>query len=261
MITSPFYDNLHSYNGMEHNPNTTSIRNIIYSSFADENLVDRLGGYRSMNDVIQRGRELIFDFDYGIINTTFENEIVGKINLKDSFETAFITHYMLDEIGYESLVAFKSKLYGKLLEITPTLNAKFNLMMKLRYKDFYEGYDYEEHIINEHNDTDTNNGTINDKGKDKTKQIDNRYPVNVVNALDELGDIDYASNGVANEHNRENTNTRNSENRNIGGYKTDKTVIRDDRKLLDNMLKIKSMLNDIISSAVKECSYLFMGII
>lgn len=253
MITNPWFDNLHAYNGMEHNPNTTSIRNIIYSSFADEDLLNPLNGYRSMEDVIQRGRELVFDFDYGIINTTFENDIVGKINLKDSFETAFITKFMLDEIGYESFVAFKSKLYGKLLEITPMLNAKFNLMMKLRYKDFYGGYDYNEHIDNVHHDDDTGSTT----GKNKGKAIGNTYPVNVVNALDELGDINYASDGTATEN--DSTNTRDLHN--TGGYTTDRTVERDNRNLIDNMLKLKSMLNDIISSALNECGYLFMGII
>lgn len=260
-ITNPYLENIHSYNGKLHERYTTSIYNITYDTFQDKDFSNLLAGYVEPEKIINRAREIVFDFDYPIISEDFENKYLGKLNLKDSFEKAFIRKYLTDEIAYESFTLWKSKLMGKIEETIPLLNLKFNMFLEITPKDLRGGYEYTEHINNVHNDTDVFEGKNTGTQSNVTNNVGSSFPVNDINAFNNLGDVDYATSGVINKHKRTDDLKDNRTNENNGGYDTDRTIEKTDRNLIDNLLKMKRIMDSYISDYLNQFQYLFMGIL
>lgn len=267
-IINPYLENFHAYNGKLHDRYTTCIYNIAYDTFADNDITNPLAGYVEPDKLLQRAREVVFNFDYNISNKTVENEFLGKFNLKDSFEKAFIDKYLTDEIAYESFTLWQSKLKGKLQEIVPLLNLKFNTFCQIELFDLRGGYKYTEHIDNTHKDDDDINRIGSDSrtndGTNNTGQVDSSFPVNEVDAYAHLEGVNYASGGASIKNTTHGTskgsNTVDETRGNTGEYHTDRVATREDRNLIDNLKKIKGLYNDMITGSLKEFSYLFMGI-
>ena len=243
-ISSPFFDNIHAYNGMQHTRYTTSIRNLVYSSFTEEEYNNLLSGYKNPHETIQRGIDIIFNFDYPILNKTFTNSLYTNINPKDMFEKAFVTKYFTDEIAYESFAEFQMKLLGKLLEVMPTFNMKCMFLFNTEYKDIWGGYTIDETFDNTHKDT-------NDTDTD-TKSVSSRFPVNNTNVYVNIDSENYATNG--NGIKGKNNHKNNGEYHNT--RKLDRTEKADYTKLKEFM----SVFNKLITSTLNEFNYLFMGI-
>lgn len=268
-IINPYLENLHSYNGKLHEEYTTSIYNIVYDTFQDKDFSNLLGGYVEPNKIIERAREIVFDFDYPIINYTFENQFLGTLNLKDSFEKAFVRKFLTDEIAYESFTLWKAKLIGKIEETIPMLNLKFNMFLEITPRDLRGGYSYVEKVDNTHSDTDvlkgTNVGTNKGTQKNEGNSVSSEFPVNDIDAYNNLGDVDYASNGVINKNTRTdnltNTMNRDETNKNNGEYETNRTIDKADRNLIENLTKIRRILDSYISDYLNEFQYLFLGIL
>lgn len=70
------------------------------------------GDYSSINEVIGKAREKIFDFDYPIFDENYRNTLENKILL----------HYYTQEIGQETYGLWKLRLQAKLNEIMPYYN-------------------------------------------------------------------------------------------------------------------------------------------
>ena len=244
-IGNPFFENIHNYNGMEHTRYTTSIRNLVYSSFREEDLTNLLNGYRKPDDNIKRGIEVVFNFEYPILNETFESEIVGNINPKELFEKAFISKYFTDEIAFESFAEFQMKLCGKLLEIIPIYNAKCKLLFDTSYKDLFGGYILDETFDNTHKDKNENNGT--------NQNVGTRFPINNIgNAWYNTSNENYATDSGAVKNNS--TLDNNGEYHNV--RHEDKTNKAD----IEKIAKFNKMMNNILSGTLNEFKYLFIGI-
>jgi hypothetical protein len=232
-ISNIFYDNIHSYNGMEHNRYTTSIRNLVYSAFSENDISDKLAGYKTPNETIEKGIEIVFNFDYPILNEEFNSDIVGKINPKSLFEKAFITKYFTDEIAFESFAEFQMKLCGKLLEIIPIYNAKCKLLFGTTYKDLFGGYTLSEFV-------DNNSSGIN-------QNVGTNFPINNIdNSWYKTDDENYATSSSAFKNDNKYHNER----------KLDKTNKGD----IEKISKFNNSMNNIISSTIEEFKYLFMGV-
>lgn len=253
-ITSPFFDNLHSYNGMQHVRYTTTIRNIVYSSFAEEDVTNILAGYKTPLDTIQRGIDIVFNVPYPIIDKTYDNDIIGKISTKDLFENAFITKFFTDEIAFESFAEFQMKLYGKLLEVIPIYNMECKLFFENDFKDLWGGYILEENLTNEHNDTNKSNGD----NKNTRQNIGNRFPVNNINNVwTDLEKENYATDGGAEKSNGEFSNNH----QNDGGYINIHHIDKTNKPDIDKITKFYSALKKYMNNILDEFSYLFIGIL
>lgn len=269
-ILNPYLENIHAYNGKLHDIYTTCIYNIAYDSFADVDTENMLAGYVPPDELVKRARDIVFNFDYGIIKETIENKYIGSLNLKDSFEEAFIAKYLTDEISYESFTLWQTKLRGKLLEVVPVLNLQYNMFKELELADLRGGYKYTETIDNTHSDTDTvkdtTSNTRKNNGTSTSGAITSDFPVNEVDDLynDNLKDVDWASGGSAVRNKNDSTTTDNGtlngDRKNNGEYQTNRNATREDRNLIDNILKIKKAFNTLITETLYQFDYLFLGI-
>lgn len=66
------------------------------------------------SDLADKGRGLIFDFDYPL-----------AVETKEKFETMILNHFLMRRIGYETLTSFKIALCVKLNEVMPMYNKLF----------------------------------------------------------------------------------------------------------------------------------------
>lgn len=285
-IINPFLENIHAYNGKLHEAYTTSIYNIVYDTFADNDYDNLLAGYQDPTKILERARSIVFDFDYGIINGTIENKYLGTLNLKDSFEEAFISKYLTDEIAYESFSLWKTKLRGKLLEIVPVLNLQFNMFKEIELADLRGGYKYTETIDNTHSDNNTVKDTTTDKNtrtlntirttdtESESGAISSSFPVNEVEDMYDrnMTSINYADGGNV-VKNLEQSQTKDTgtikdegsrnligDRKNNGEYETNRNAVREDRNLIDNILKIRKAFNTLITESLNKFEYLFLGI-
>ena len=66
-------------------------------------------GLNDVNDIIAAARPLIFNFDYSLYNAA----------TKERFETKFLRHYYMREIGSETIGLFRFHLENKIKELAP----------------------------------------------------------------------------------------------------------------------------------------------
>lgn len=262
-IISPFIENIHSYNGMQHTRYTTSIRNIVFDYFKwnDETKYD---GYALPEDVIEKGRELVFNFKYPIIDKNYSSEFFGDINTKELFETAFINKYITDEIGFESFAEFQMKLRGKLFEVIPLYNTKINLFMNMKLNQMWGGYTLTEQTDNTHKDSGNSSGTDNSNvtNNGTSKNIGSTFPVNYVDDYDNLDGINYGTDGNSatsnNKSDRKNNTTGKFDNN--GEFHTTHTVDRKDLPDISKLTQLSNIFSNILTGTLKEFDGLFMGI-
>lgn len=86
---------------------TTELRTICESLAGNQ-----LGAYTQTDEIIEKARTQIFDFDYPIYNPDY----------KPVLETKIIRHYYTREIGLETYGLWKFKLQTKMQEIMPYFN-------------------------------------------------------------------------------------------------------------------------------------------
>ena len=110
-------------------------------------------GYSSVNDVISKSREKIFDFSYPIFDE----------NYKSVLETKIIKHYYTREIGVETVGLWKHFLDMRLNEIMPYYNKLYESEL-LEFNPFYDVDLTKDHSGNgtsdtEHERSDSEEGT------------------------------------------------------------------------------------------------------
>lgn len=240
-------ENRHSYNAMHHSRYTTSLRNITYDYIKDNNKGD-YEGYKKPIPTMEECRNILFDFEYPILNETLSSEYMGTINIKDMFENSFVSKYFVDEIAFESFAEFKMRLRGKLFEVIPMFNLKMKVLLSLTANDFKGGYHLEEQTNNTHSDTDDR------ESSNKTKGISNDFPVNIIDLPDDLKDVDYATNGSITDRTGNDTLVNNGE------YETIHIADKTDRKQILYLMEMMNKIDDLISSTLKQFGYLFIGI-
>lgn len=84
-------------------------------------------GYYKVNEVIEKSRQKIFNFDYPIFDEKYKSVI----------ETKILKHYYTREIGFESVGLWLLKLETKLNEVMPYFNKLYNSEL-LEFNPFYD---------------------------------------------------------------------------------------------------------------------------
>ena len=102
---------------------TTEVR-YICEHFSDLN---ESVGYYKVNEVIEKSRAKIFNFDYPIFDEKYRSVI----------ETKILKHYYTREIGFESVGLWLLKLETKLNEVMPYFNKLYNSEL-LEFNPFYD---------------------------------------------------------------------------------------------------------------------------
>lgn len=84
-------------------------------------------GYYKVNEVIEKSRQKIFNFEYPIFDEKYKSVI----------ETKILKHYYTREIGFESVGLWLLKLETKLNEVMPYFNKLYNSEL-LEFNPFYD---------------------------------------------------------------------------------------------------------------------------
>lgn len=137
---------------------TTQVRSIC-EFYAD---AEHESDNHSLNNIITAALPKIFDFAYPIFDDAYKEELERKI----------IRHYLMHEIGLETVGLWKFYLETRLNEIMPY----YNELYKTAVTDFNPSYEFDysktgdkENSGTEQstsNDTITNNGSVTDSGTD-----------------------------------------------------------------------------------------------
>ena len=130
-------------------------------------------GYQSINEILDKAREKVFDFNYPIFDESYRNVLENKI----------LKHYYTREIGLETVGLWKLKLDTKMNEIMPYYNQLYNSEL-IKFNPMYD-VDLTTDYSKEHNGTDdTNkqfsetgafneNGSFSEDGKGSSTSTDN----------------------------------------------------------------------------------------
>ena len=113
-------------------------------------------GINKVEEIIEKARPLLFDFEYPIFDTEY----------KKTLETKILKHYYTREIGEETVGLWKLRLNSLMNEIMPYYNKlyeseliKFDPFMTHKMRTEHKGSDFD--ITEAH---DSNNGTSNTIG-------------------------------------------------------------------------------------------------
>lgn len=102
---------------------TTEVRTIL-ENYAG---LDESAGYNSINEVISKGRDKFFDFEFPIFDPAYLPALESKI----------LKHFYTREIGAETVGRFKLFLESKLLDIMPYYNQLYESQL-LEFNPFYD---------------------------------------------------------------------------------------------------------------------------
>lgn len=102
---------------------TTEVRFICenYAGLSDSK------GYDSVDDIVGKAREKVFDFDFPIYDASYASVL----------ETKFLKHYYTREIGFETVGLWKLWLNKRLNEIMPYYNQLYKSAL-LEFNPFYD---------------------------------------------------------------------------------------------------------------------------
>lgn len=145
-----------------------------------ENPFETAKSDKSIEEIIEKARPLLFDFTYPLFNDDNKGE-----ERKKALETKIIKHYYLYEIGFETYNRFKLALDEAMNRIMPYYNEMYRSIFlqgddPLANMDFWETRDTQNK-----NDT-TNKSKDNTNGTNRTVFEDT--------PTQQLGDEDYATN-------------------------------------------------------------------
>ena len=136
---------------------TTKVRDICeYFSGLGESV-----GYYKVNEVIDKSREKIFDFDYPIFDEKYRTVL----------ETKILKHYYTREIGFETIGLWLMKLETKLNEIMPYYNQLYKSEL-LEFNPFYDtDITTTRDIVNNGNSESVNVNDVNSVGNYVDRKI------------------------------------------------------------------------------------------
>ena len=107
--------------------------------------LDHSEGYQRVNDILDKARDKVFDFDYPIFDENYRNVLENKI----------LKHYYTREIGLETVGLWKLKLDTKMNEIMPYYNQLYKSEL-IKFNPMYD-VDLTTDYSKEHNGTDDTN--------------------------------------------------------------------------------------------------------
>lgn len=114
--------------------------------------LDHSEGYASINEILDKARDKVFDFDYPIFDESYRNVLENKI----------LKHYYTREIGLETVGLWKFKLDTKMNEIMPYYNQLYKSEL-IKFNPMYD-VDLTTDYNKENNGTDDTNRQFNEHG-------------------------------------------------------------------------------------------------
>ena len=184
---------------------TTEVR-YICECFSD--LGDSVGYYR-VNEIIEKAREKIFNFDYPIFDENYRKVLENKI----------LKHYYTREIGFETVGLWLLKLDTKLNDIMPYYNQLYKSEV-LEFNPFYDTDIITERDIVNKGDSESvsvNNGETT--GSFVNRELYSDTPQGALNGVESEQYLTNATKTMGdNKNNSKNTNNSNSKINNVEDY-------------------------------------------
>lgn len=133
--------------------------------------LDESVGFNGVNDVIEKARQNIFNFNYPIFDQSYKAPLEAKI----------LKHYYTREIGFETVGLWKLKLDTKLNEIMPYYNQLYESTL-IKFNPLYDvdlerthnrKGDTNKNEFGDNTNTETQNGSVNTTGtqNDRGNQV------------------------------------------------------------------------------------------
>lgn len=234
---------------------TTTI-NTIVNNLCDDRLAP-------LNERIESARSKIFDFQYSLPTKQYYTE-----DFKQYFETAFINHYLFDEIGSETVARFKQRVNAKLLDIIPKYYLMFETLNNVDFNSLLKNSDIE----NITNNTTQSNGTneitethnTHYEGKSGNKSAGASLPENILSdgQIGNFTNVGYADSGVISRTDDENEttinrNSKNTSDNNSTNNGTSKTIGRNIMQF-DFLRAMNGDFNNFFNNFINEFKPLFM---
>lgn len=163
---------------------TTEVRYICetYAGYSESQ------GGSSVNSIIEKSRDKIFDFDYPIFDPSYKSVI----------ETKIIRHFYTREIGMETVALWKLRLCTKMNEIMPLYNQYYKSEL-LEFNPFYD-------VDLTREQTTTKNGNV-DKSEDSNTDTSRK----TTDTTSTVSEVNSNTTDEANGTTNENSNTGNKD--------------------------------------------------
>lgn len=208
-------------------------------------------GYYKVNEIIEKSRPRIFDFDYPIFDNKYRQVL----------ETKILKHYYTREIGLESVGLWLLKLETKLNEIMPF----YNQLYKSELLEFNPFYDVDVKTTSKR--TTNTNATTNaeDKSKSNNKTVDrNLYSDTPQGSLKNVENETYLTNVTKNISEATNNVTSNSNSEynvnNLEDYIDDIIGKRGGESFSKMLIEFRNTFVNIDMLVIDDLSDLFMNI-
>lgn len=187
-----------------------------------------------IKDLASNGRTTIFNFDY-----TLSDKVT-----KEEFECMILNHFLMRRIGFDTVTAFRIGLNVKLNEIMPLYNKMFDIIysnLSLGNVTTRTGTD---------NRTVQSNTELNNNTSTVTKHSE--LPQNEIDAIE---DSSYMTDYLSSSNNSGSNGTNNTNDNNIYNEETINS------NNLDNLIKIKSEMQNVYTLIFKDLECLFYGLV
>lgn len=221
----------------------------------------------NLNDLIDKAKVHIFDFDYSI-----------KPEAKTDFERMFIRHFLNRRIGYETYSMWKNYLITKLYEIIPKYNLMLNALddwdIFLAEKEVREQSTNTTSIAHTDTESVSNQGSTgsNQNASVSSDKVDQRFSDTPQNKLADIQNGTYLSSYQLTQTDSTGSTSNVSSNSNTIGAKSgatardkasgnlNETITRTNFDV-DRYLKFQNNFDSIISQMFKDLDCLFYQII
>lgn len=228
---------------------TTQLRHIIDMLISDSVKGDFESTPFTILQKCQTAAPKIFDFTYPIILT-------GKA--KSDFETKFLMHFYMREIGGETYALWKLFLQDWLNINMEFWNIKLNALLKAQNLDFFLEYagsykdSYKGSIKNTGTVGNVSSGENNDDGMNKYYETPSSYITSISDHLN-------SANSVENKNEYSNSSTR-TDNLQSNDEHTLTHVVDGIPNAADTLLKYTRIAQNVYRDMFNEMEVLFMGI-
>lgn len=220
-----------------------------------------------LNDLIDKAKVHIFDFDYSI-----------KADAKADFETMFIRHFLNRRIGYETYSMWKNYLITKLYEIIPRYNLMLNALVD--WDIFLAEKEVREQATNTSSIAHTDTESVSNQGSTGSNQsssisadkVDQRFSDTPQNKLADIQNGTYLSSYQLTQTDSTGSTANVSSNSNTIGAKSgatardkasgnlNETITRTNFDV-DRYLKFQNDFNNIANQIFEDLDCLFYQII
>ena len=232
MIMYPYYNNNY-FMWFPPLPNDCALPPTIYSileSIVNYGKTDKT----KIKDLAKSGRNTIFNFDY---------QLSDKVT-KEDFECMILNHFLMRRIGFDTVTAFRIQLNVKLNEIMPVYNKMFDLI--------YSNLNLGNVVTKSSTDNRNTENTTKLNNSTDTKTKHSSLPQD---EIDEIEKSSYMTDYTSSNNNSVSNGNSITQDNNIYN---EETVSNNN---LENIIKLKTELNNIYTLIFKDLDCLFYGLI